>query len=152
MQKKTKKLWMWMMVMLLAFNTPQMVLAAESETVETEASKENAVSEAAETEAKEEISSEEDTASEAESLTAGEAVQEESGIVASESATGEDTEEVSTGSKVIFVLIMILMFVAPIILFFILLVIFSKLQMFIMKKTGKIPGANKGKNQNKKKK
>ena len=57
------------------------------------------------------------------------------------------TEEVesTTGEKVIFVLIMVLMFVAPVLLFFILLVIFTKLQNFIMKKTGRVPGANMGK-------
>lgn len=40
---------------------------------------------------------------------------------------------------------MVLMFVAPVLLFFILLVIFTKLQNFIMKKTGRVPGANMGK-------
>ena len=66
---------------------------------------------------------------------------------ASENSSEASTEEVesTTGEKVIFVLIMVLMFVAPVLLFFILLVIFTKLQNFIMKKTGRVPGANMGK-------
>ena len=54
--------------------------------------------------------------------------------------TEVETTEATTGEKV---LILVLMFVLPVLLFFVLLVIFTKLQNFILKKTGRIPKKKK---------
>ena len=62
----------------------------------------------------------------------------------SEEASTEEVES-TTGEKVIFVLIMVLMFVAPVLTFLYPAGDFTKLQNFIMKKTGRVPGANMGK-------
>ena len=57
--------------------------------------------------------------------------------------TEVETTEATTGEKIVFVLILVLMFVLPVPLFFVLLVIFTKLQNFILKKTGRIPKKKK---------
>ena len=57
--------------------------------------------------------------------------------------TEVETTEATTGEKVVFVLILVLMFVLPVLLFFVFLVIFTKLQNFILKKTGRIPKKKK---------
>ena len=57
--------------------------------------------------------------------------------------TEVETTEATTGEKIVFVLILVLMFVLPVLLFFVLLAIFTKLQNFILKKTGRIPKKKK---------
>ena len=144
--KKRKKAWLAVLLAALSIgSTAPASLAAETETTVQEETVAAAEKEAAETgqetaEETAETAEKAETTAETENASGEKnAASENSGVASAETAGS------TTGEKAVFVLVLVLMFVAPVMLFFILLVIFTRLQNFILKKTGRLPGANMGK-------